>query len=370
MGLWQKLTGEFVDIIEWSESRSDVIVHRFDRHNDEIKNGAKLVVREGQVALVVNEGQLGKDQIADIFTPGTHALTTQNLPILSTIKGWKYGFESPFKAEVYFFNTRLYNDLKWGTPGPSTMRDPEFGVVRVTAFGLYAIRVKSPATVLLDLHGTRQELTIADIETNLRGKVGTRIKEVMPELGVAVIDLESKVTVLGEAIRARIAPDFEKLGFELAEVQVQDVGLPPEVEKAIDQQGAVRAVGNLQGFAQYQAAQALRDAAQNPGASGAMFGVGVAGGLGQTMGGLLQPAPAAPPPMPPPLPQQAPFFAAIDGAQAGPFDVAALTTLIAQGRVNRDTLVWRTGMAAWSKAGEQTELAGAFAQVPPPLPPG
>jgi membrane protease subunit (stomatin/prohibitin family) len=375
MGLWNKLTSEFIDIVEWTQDRKDILSHRFERYENEIKHGAKLTVRPGQLAVVVNEGQLGKDQVADVFGPGMFELTTQNMPILSTLKGWKYGFNSPFKAEVYFFNTTKFTDLKWGTAGPATMRDTEFGAVRVTAFGIYSIRIKDAKTFLVDLVGTQADFTVEDIETNLRGKVGTRIKEVMPSIGVPVIDLEARVTEVGEKIKERIAADFETLGLELCEIQVQDIGLPEEIEKAIDQQGAMRAIGNLQSFGQYQAAQAMRDAAQNPGMAGTMMGVGVGGMLNQNMGQLFQQAgqgasgisgtaPAAPP-----LPPSAwAFHVAVNGQQTGPFDMAALQGQIASGTLTRDSLVWKQGMAAWGKAGDQPEIASLFASVPPPLP--
>lgn len=380
MGLWSKLTGEFVDIIEWTENRPEVLAHRFERYQNEIKYGARLTVREGQLAIVVNEGRLGRDQIADVFQPGMYTLTTQNLPLLSTLKGWKHGFNSPFKCEVYFFNTRKYTDLKWGTSGPATMRDAEFGAVRVTAFGLYVIRIVDARTVLLDLMGTRAELTIADIEDNLRGKVGTRIKEVMPEIGVPVIDLESRVSEVGERIRERIAGDFLNMGMELCEIQVQDIGLPEEVEKAIDQQGAMRAIGNMHQFAQYQAAQALRDAAQNTGAAGAVMGMGVGGMLGGGMNSLFQQAASAPaatglapaavaPAAPPALPELA-FHVAYGGQASGPHDLTTLQAHISSGMLSAETLVWKAGMAAWARAGDQAELAPLFARMPPPLPPG
>lgn len=378
MGLWQKLTNEFIDIVEWLDDSRDTLVHRFERYNNEIKNGAKLVVREGQLAIIVNQGQAGAGQPADVFGPGMHELSTANLPILSTLQGWKYGFNSPFKAEVYFFNTRLFPDLKWGTPGPSTMRDPDFGVVRVTAFGIYSIRIKDAKTVLKDLVGTAGDFTLSDIENNLRGKIGLRIKEVMPELGVPVIDLESKVTVLGERIREKISPDFERLGLELVEVQVQDLGLPEEVEAAIDKQGAMRVIGNMQTYAQYEAANAMRDAANNTGAAGSAMGVGVGMMMGNGIGALFgggsqspaQPAPqAAAPVAPPPLPTAVQYWVAINGQQAGPFDLAALQQKLASGEINRDSLAWKQGMPGWTAMSQIAELGSLFANVPPPLPP-
>ncbi|HEX4378117.1 MAG TPA: SPFH domain-containing protein [Steroidobacteraceae bacterium] len=377
MSLFGKLGGELVDIVQWTEDRPDILSHRFQRYNNEIKSGAKLTVREGQLAVMVNEGQLGKDQVADVFKPGMYELKTSNLPILSTIKGWKYGFDSPFRAEIYFFNTRKFTDLKWGTAGPAIMRDAEFGAVRVTAFGIYSIRVNDPKTFLVDLVGTQEDFTTEDIEANLRGKVGIRVKEVMPEIGVPIIDLSGKVVVVGDKIRERIAGDFEHLGLELCEVQVQNIGLPEEVERAIDQQGAMRAIGNMQNFSQYQAAQALRDAAKNQGNAGAILGVGVGGILGQNLGGALQQPGqagpgigAAPPPAaPPPIPGAASFFVAVNGQQSGPFDLGALRGQVSGGGLTRDTLVWKQGMSAWGKASEQADLAALFNSVPPPVPP-
>jgi membrane protease subunit (stomatin/prohibitin family) len=376
MGLWNKLSNEFIDIVEWLDDNPDVMVHRFERYQNEIKMGAKLTVREGQVAVMVNEGQMGKGQVADVFMPGMYELSTENMPLLATLKGWKYGFNSPFKAEVYFFKTTRFTNLKWGTAGPATLRDPEFGVVRVTAFGIYGVRINDAKKFLVELVGSKAQFTTQEIEENLRGKIGLRIKEVMPEIGVPVIDLESKVTEVGERIRAKIASDFETYGIELCEVQVQDIGLPEEVEKAIDQQGAMRVIGNMQQFAQYQGAQALRDAAQNPGMAGAMMGVGVGGMLTQGMGGLFQNAPttaaattAAAPTMPPPLPTEVTYFVAQNGAQTGPFSLSAIQAQVQAGSVTREHLVWRQGMATWAKAGEQADLLALFQTLPPPLPP-
>lgn len=372
MALWDKLMGELVDIVEWLDDTNDTLAYRFERYQNEIKYGAKLVVREGQVAVFVNEGQL-----ADVFKPGTHTLTTQNLPILATLKGWKYGFNSPFKAEVYFCSTRKFTDLKWGTPGPAMMRDKDFGVVRATAFGLYAIRVKDAGTFVKDLVGTDNRFTLSEIQENLRGKIGLRIKEVMPELGIPVLDLEAKVTELGSRLRERLAAEFEGLGIELVEVQVQDIGLPEEVEKAMDKRGAMAAIGNLQAYAQYETASAIRDAANNPGgAAGAAVGLGAGVAMGaqmiNAMGGQmgLAGAPAAGgAAMPPPIPGAIAFHVAVNGQQTGPFDLAALQQQAASGGLTRASLVWKAGMAQWAAAGDVPELAALFANVPPPVPP-
>lgn len=357
MGLFDKVRGEFIDIIEWLDPTQDTMVHRFERYENEIKYEAQLVVREGQEAVFVNEGK-----IADVFRPGRFTLTTQNLPILTTLQGWKYGFHSPFKAEVYFCSTRQFTNLKWGTPGPVTMRDKEFGAVRVTSFGIYAIRIQDPGLFIKEIVGTSGNFTTQSIEDNLRGKIGLRIKEVLPEAGIAVLDLESKVTALGAALRDRIAPDFRKYGLELTEVQVQDIGLPEEVEQAIDKGGAMRAVGDLGKFTQYQTAQSIPVAAANPGgtaAAGVGMGMGfaMANQMGQAMGGRQG--------TPPPLPG---YHVAIGGKQAGPFTMDVLQQKIAAGEITRDTLAWKPGMDQWMPAGQVTELAALFASVPPPLP--
>jgi len=377
MGLWDKLKAELIDIVQWLDDTNDTLVYRFERYGNEIKYNAKLVVREGQMAVFINEGQL-----ADVFKPGTYTLTTRNLPVLATLKGWKYGFESPFKAEVYFCSTRQFTNLKWGTPGPVTIRDPEFGAVRVTAFGLYSIRIKDPALFIREIVGTDGTFTTGQIEDNLRGKIGTRIKEVMPEIGIPIIDLESRVIQLGETLKARISPAIEALGLDLAEVQVQDVGLPEELERAIDKAGAMRAIGSMQMYTQYETASSINDAANNPGGLAAA-GVGVGMGLGMggqmagAMGGMFagqsrpqtQPAPGGASLAPPPLPSQLQLFVAVNGQQTGPFDLAVLQQMARSGQLTRDSLVWKQGLAAWTAAGQVAELSALFGAVPPPVPP-
>lgn len=376
MGLWDKLKAELIDIVQWLDDTNDTLVYRFERYGNEIKYGAKLVVREGQMAAFINEGQL-----ADVFKPGTYTLTTQNMPVLATLKGWKYGFESPFKAEVYFCSTRQFTNLKWGTPGPVTMRDPEFGAVRVTAYGLYSIRLKDPALFIREIVGTDGNFTTESIEDNLRGKIGMRIKEVMPDAGIPVIDLESKVVQLGETMKSRIAPSIDALGLELTEVQVQDIGLPEEVERAIDKAGAMRAIGNMQMYTQYETANSINDAANNPGGlAAAGVGVGMGFGMGGQMAGAMggmfsgqagsqvQPGIGGTPSAPPPLPEQVQFFVAVNGQQSGPFDTAMLQQMARSGQLTRESLVWKQGMAAWNAAGQVAEMSVVFGSVPPPIP--
>ncbi|HZZ92004.1 MAG TPA: SPFH domain-containing protein [Usitatibacter sp.] len=370
MALWDKLIGEFVDIVEWLDDSHDTLAYRFERYQNEIKYGARLVVREGQMAAFVNEGKL-----ADVYKPGTYELTTQNMPILATLRGWKYGFNSPFKAEVYFISTRKFTDLKWGTPGPAMMRDKDFGMVRVTSFGLYSLRAKDAGIIIRDLVGTEGRFTTEDIEENLRGKIGLRIKELLPELGIPVIEMAGKVYEMGTQLRDRLVADFEALGLELTEVQVQNIGLPEEVERAIDKRGAMAAVGDLRSYTQYETASAIRDAANNPGGGAAGAGVGLGAGLamgaqmmnsmGQAGGASAAASAAA---APPPVPGAALYHVAVGQAQAGPFDMATLKRQASTGELTPLTLVWKPGMAQWVKAGELPELAALFANTPPPLP--
>ncbi len=358
MALWDKLMGELVDIVEWLDDSHDTLACRFERYQNEIKYGAKLVVREGQAAVFIEQGKL-----ADVFKPGTYTLTTQNLPILSTLRGWKYGFNSPFKAEVYFVSTRKFTDLKWGTPGPATMRDSEFGMVRATAFGLYAIRASDAGIIVRDLVGTEGRFSVEQVQDNLRGKIGLRIKELLPTLGIPVVEMEGKVAEMGERLRDKLQPDFGALGLELVEVQVQDIGLPEEVEKAIDKRGAMAAVGNLQAYAQYESASAIRDAANNPsGAAGAGVGLGAGIAMGAQMMGTMAAA-GSPPPLP-----QAGYHVAVGANQTGPFDLEALRRQAAGGQLTAGSLVWKSGMAQWVKAADVPELAALFGDIPPPIP--
>ncbi len=312
MGLISWMKGQFIDIIEWLDDSNDTLVWRFPRHNNEIKNGAKLIVREGQVALFVNEGQL-----ADTFTPGTYDLTTQNMPVLSTLKGWKYGFESPFKCEVYFVNTRQYVDMKWGTLNPIMMRDPDFGIVRVRAFGIYAIKVdpKNASTFLREVVGTDGEFTTSEIEGQLRRTLVSAFTSTLGKSGIPVLDLAGNYEDIAKKCRDRMEEDFGGFGLKLTKFIIENISLPNEVEKAIEQRSSRGAIGNMATFTQYQAAQAMRDAATQPGGTAGMaMGLGAGLTMGQVMMGNMtagmsgqqmgQPTVAAPAPAPAAAPAQ------------------------------------------------------------------
>ena len=366
MGLWDKLTREFIDIIEWTEpSQNEVLAFRFTRYKNEIKNGAKLIVREGQAACFVKEGQL-----ADVKGPGTYTLDTNNFPILSTILGWKYGFESPFKAEVYFISTRQWTDQKWGTQNPVMMRDPEFGPVRVRAFGSYAFKVTDPATFLRELVATDPSFEAFEVTNQFRNAIVSRFVDTVAAARIAVLDLAGNYERVSKLALDRIAPDLAKMGVSLTQFYVENISLPPEVEAALDKRTQMGVIGNLDQYTKFQTAEAIRDAAQNPGGvAGAGVGLGAGVAIGQAMGHAMAPG-AQPAAAPPPMPSAAQFHVALDGSPAGPFDLGTIDGHVRSGKVTRATLVWKPGMSGWVAAGTVPELQPLLAHLPPPLPNG
>jgi len=363
MGIWDKLKAELIDIIEWLDPSNDTMMYRFERYNNEIKYGAKLVVREGQAAVFVNEGK-----IADVFQPGTYTLETKNLPILATLQGWKYGFESPFKAEVYFCSTRRFTDLKWGTKNPIMLRDAEFGPLRLRSFGTYVVRVVDPSAFIREIVGTDAHFTADEITGQLRNLIVARFSDILGESKIPALDLAANYDELGKFITTRIQPEFSSYGLEVSAFLVENISLPEEVEKALDKRTSMGVIGDLSRFTQFQAANAMEEAAKNPGgmAAGGMgmgMGFAMAGQLGQAMAGGGAAGAA-----PPPLPGTVQVYAAINNQQAGPFDAATLQRMISGGQVTPQTLVWRAGMAEWLPASAVPEVAALFQATPPPLP--
>ena len=368
MGLMDRLRGEFIDIIEWTDDSRDTIVWRFPRYENEIKMGAKLVVRESQTAVFVNEGQ-----IADAFAPGTYELQTQNLPILSTLKGWKYGFESPWKAEVYFVNTRLFTDMKWGTQNPVIVRDSEFGMVRLRAFGAYAMRVTDASKMLRELVGTDPQFRTEEVQEYLRQMIVGRLGTALATAGVPMLDLAAHQQDIGQRIAGVLSEDLANVGITIPTFIIENISVPPEVEAALDKRTQMGVVGDLDAYTKFQTANAIEDAAQNPGGgAGEGIGIGLGMAVGSRMANQLNPQqPAAQPPAaaPPPLPAGEQWFLGVGGQQQGPFDRAALATQAQSGTLTADTLVWRSGMAQWTAAKDVPEVAAVLGAVPPPLPP-
>lgn len=395
MGFWSAVKNELIDIIEWMSDEHDVMVYRYPRNDNEIKNGAKLIVREGQVAVFVNEGQAQRHvdleifEPADVFEPGTYTLETKNLPVLSKLQGWKYGFESPFKAEVYFFNTTRLTNQKWGTPNPIMLRDPEFGAVRLRAFGNYTLRIKDAVKFLREVVGTDAHFNVSEIADQLRTMIVSRFTDVLGESRIPVLDLAANYDELGQYVTQRIQPDFLEYGLEVAQLLVANISLPPAVEEALDKRSSMGILGNLNDYAKYQSAEAIGKMAENPD-QGGMANAGMQMGMGMAMANQMQntfsgnsnnqssspsASPSAPPAAgaaPPPLPGQSSFHVAIDGQTYGPYDFNTLNQYVQSGQINRDTLVWKEGMAQWTAAGQVSELGRLFgggSNMPPPLPP-
>jgi len=358
MGLFDKLKGELIDIIEWLDPTSDTMVFRFERMGNEIKNGAKLTVRESQVAVFINEGT-----VADVFGPGMYTLTTQNLPLLSTLKGWKYGFNSPFKAEVYFISTKQFTDQKWGTPNPIMLRDADFGVVRIRAFGTYTMRVTDPVKFLREVVGTNDEFSTDQIAQQGRNLVITRFTDAIGEAKVPVLDIAQRYDELSKFIQDKVCPEFVEYGLELTKFLISNISLPKEVEEAIDKKSSMGMLGV--NYMQMQQAEALKNAANNQSGGGmeGMMGMMMAQNMmnQQNMGNMNQQVPP-----PPPMVR---FYVSINGQQAGPFDMNTLKQMIMQGQINKESFVWKEGMPSWLPASQVPETAALFSAVPPPPPP-
>jgi membrane protease subunit (stomatin/prohibitin family) len=364
MSIWKKIKNELIDIVEWTDSSSDIMVHRFERHGNEIKMGAKLTVRESQAAVFVNEGQL-----ADVFMPGLYTLETSNMPVLTTLKGWKYGFRSPFKAEVYFISLRQFTDQKWGTKNPVMLRDAEFGPVRLRAFGNYALRVKDPAKFVFEIAGTNAHFTTEGVTDQLRNLIITRFTDAVGESKIPVLDLAANYDELSKFVKDKIQPEFEEYGLEVTKLLIENISLPPEVEAALDKRSSMGIIGNLNAYTQFQAANSMEKAAENPGGfAGAGVGMGMGFAMANQMGNAMANQPAAQP-TPPPVPQAVQFFIAANGQQTGPFGEDALKQMLVQGTFTPESLVWKQGMPQWVKASEVPEIKDLFGAVPPPIPP-
>lgn len=368
MGLFDKLRNELIDIIEWLDDDKHTLVWRFPRYQNEIKNGAQLIVRPGQVALFVLGGQM-----ADVFQPGHHTLKTENLPILSTIAGWKYGFNSPFKAECYFVNTTQITDLKWGTTNPVMLRDPEFGPIRLRAFGTYALKAVDPRALVKELVGTDSRFEADEVSELLRSLIITSLSELLGKQQIAALDLAANYRTMSETLRKEVQERIDdEYGLSIPQLNIVNVSFPEEVEKALDVRTSMGVVGDLNKFQQFQTGQAIREAASNPGGGGAAEGLGMGLGFGMANQMLRNQAgvgaggsPVLAPP--PPLPGAQPWHVALNGAAQGPFLPAQLQQAIAAGQVTRETLVWTAGMAEWQPAGQVPALAGSFV-APPPMP--
>jgi len=401
MGIFDFLSGEFIDVIHWTDDTRDTMVWRFERHGHEIKYGAKLTVREGQAAVFVHEGQL-----ADVFTPGMYMLETNNMPIMTTLQHWDHGFQSPFKSEIYFVNTTRFNDNKWGTKNPVMLRDPEFGPTRIRAFGSYSVKVADPALFMSEIVGTDGEFTADEITFQVRNIIVQEASRVMAGSGIPVLDMAANTADMGKLIAAQVSNTLGEYGMTMPELYIENISLPPAVEEVLDKRTSMGVVGDLGKYTQFAAAEAMTAAAANPGGGGGM-GAGLGMGMGMAMANQMgqamnpgyqqpqqvQPGPwgaaaghgtaqpggqpgavpshshAAPPPPPPP-PAEKLWHLAENGATTGPFSKARLGRMVQEGTLKRDSVVWTAGQDGWLKAGDIDELAQLFTILPPPPPPG
>ncbi len=306
MAILDFIKKQFIDIIEWTDDSRDTLSFRFPDEDKEIKRGAQLIVRESQVAQFVYLGQFG-----DTFGPGKYDLTTDNIPVLSDLKGWKYGFESPFKADVYYVITRLFTGNKWGTANPVMMRDQDFGIVRLRAYGVYDFRIVDPKLFLKEVAGTDDHFRLDEFNDTMRSRIVSVFSEALAQSKIPALDVAARYGELGSALLPLINPQtMSKYGLEVTSFIVENVSVPPEVEQAIDKRSSMAAVGNLNDYVKFQMAQGLEKGDGGGGAGGMAAQMAVGMAMAQQMmnqsGGILgsqatpgiagapSPAPAAP----------------------------------------------------------------------------
>ncbi|MBF0111701.1 MAG: SPFH domain-containing protein [Desulfamplus sp.] len=396
MALWEKAKAEFIDIIEWTDDSANTMVYRFPRYENEIKYSAKLIVRQSQAAVFVNKGQ-----IADVFPSGYYTLDTDNLPILSTLAGWKYGFHSPFKAEVYFVNLKNFTNLKWGTKNPVILRDPEFGPVRLRAFGTYVVKISEPARFIREIVGTDGHFTLEKVTDQLRNLIITRFCDLLGDKNIPVLDLTASYDELSRVLTKIIAPEFLEYGLDVTKLLVENISFPTEVEEALDKRSSMGIIGNLDNYFKFQSANAMELAAKNPGGD-ASAGVGM--GMGFAMANQMAeamrsqqrdnqydssaqqnptsasnrnnsniqstppPLPTTPPPLPATEEPTVEYYVAMQGRKLGPIEINIILRNIKKEKILPDTLIWRQGLDGWQRADTIEELKSALKSVPPPLP--
>lgn len=283
MGIMDAIRSQFIEVIEWLDDSGNTLLYRFPVQGQEIKNGARLTVRESQAAVFVFQGQ-----IADVFGPGLYTIDGGNTPILSKLGAWMHGFNSPFKAEVYFVNTKQFTDLKWGTANPVMMRDTDFGMVRLRAFGIYSIRVADPRAFIKEVAGTNGHFVTEDIEGQLKRTLVSGFSDALAESKIAALDLASNYDELGKFVRSKLSDEFKSYGLDLTKYLIENISLPQEVEAAMDKRTSMGVIGDVGRYTQFQAADAMRDAAQNTsGGAGTGAGLGAGFAIGNAMAGAM-----------------------------------------------------------------------------------
>ena len=368
MGLIDKLRAELIDIIEWVDDSEHTLVWRFPRYRNQIKYGAQLIVRPGQSAVFVHQGQ-----VADVFGPGHYRLETKNLPVISTLMGWMHGFDSPFKSEIYFVSTRQLTDLKWGTSNPVPLRDADFGPVRVRAFGTYTLRAIDPGRLLSELVGTDGVYEAEEVSALLRSIIAMTFADVVASSGISILDLAQNYGELSESLRQEVVERIDdEYGLEIPQLYIVNVSVPAEVERALDARASMNLIGDMNAFQAYQMGNAMPEAAANPAGGLAGAGVGLGMGLAMTnsMGGMTgapNASAAGSSALPPSQPVMS-WHVAENGQSVGPFSGSQLAQAASAGRLTRETLVWSVGMPSWLAISEVEALTGLFAGAPPPIP--
>lgn len=371
MSIFDKLRQEFIDIIEWPDMAPDALVWKFPRFQNEIKMGAKLTVRESQQAIFINEGK-----IADVYQPGMYTLQTENMPIMSTLRGWKYGFNSPFKADIFFVSTKQALDQKWGTKNVITLSDDRFGMIEIRAFGTYAFRVVDAGKFLKEVAGIESSYTTEEIGGQMKSIIGTKFSTAAGAGNIPIEKFASNLEDLSTIMFDKLNKDFDAYGLQITKFLVENVSMPDDLKKEIFEYSRLNKI-DMQKLTQFKAAKSIETAAAN---EGGIAGIGVGLGVGQMMAGAMnqsfqqaqpqqqaQQASSNAGAMPPPINPSIQYFAAIDGKQTGPFDEGQLSQMAQQGSVKRDTLLWKAGMAKWEAADTFTELGSLFSNMPPPI---
>ncbi len=369
MGIGKMISSEFVDIIEWLQTDNEAMVYRFPRYRNEIKYGAKLTVREGQTAIFVNEGK-----IADVFPPGIYELKTANLPVLSTLQNWHHGFESPFKAEIYFFNTTHFLSQKWGTKQPVILNDAKFGIVRLRAFGNYTLRVTSPEQLLKTLVGTDGNFEINEVSEQLTNSIAAHFPEVLTEAQIGVLELPVRYGEMSEKLKQHLALECQQYGLDCGQVIIESISLPENVQKMLDEKTNMNILGDdMNKYTQMQAAKGLAEG----GGGNAMLDAGMGMSMGMEMGrqmaqGMREEShdggddTPPPPPAPEPPPLEKIYYLMILGQRVGPMAISEVYHRMDLGEADASTLIWRKGMGEWETIESIPDIDTQH--LPPPLP--
>jgi membrane protease subunit (stomatin/prohibitin family) len=373
MGLLDWAKSQFIDVIEWQDQSTDTILHQYDCRGNEIKNGAQLIVRESQAAVFIHEGELG-----DVFTPGKYELTTNNIPVLTSLRSWKYLLNSPFKCEVYMVNTKTFTAQKWGTPNVFYVRDQDFGRVSLRAFGTYSFKVADPGAFVQKVSGTKSNFRVSEIADELRSLIVNNLITAIGESKVSLLDLAANYKTLGDICLKNL--NTSEYGLQFTQFLINSISLPEELQKKLDEGTGMNMLGDMNRYQQMSMADAMKTAAANGGNGGG----GMEGMMGMMMmnnmmnqqqmmnqqmmnqGGHAQGYGQATPPPPPMMSQ---YYVYINGQQMGPFPIQMLQQMVAQGQMTGDTQVWKQGMANWAAANTVPELASLFGgATPPPIP--